>query len=246
MDLAAAQRKADPDRPGVVILTGRKPGTFRYFADAADVLAFDLAPFAEGLPLSVIGNIVDDARRDVGTAKAVWAFVEARTPEGARRLGRPLTAEEVAAQAYVAIAHGVDGVFFVAQGDGEFFDVGDLGDAAEGVRRVAEDLRAGDVPLARALLPPSTTIDRMGEKRVVTCDDAAIHHVVQRDRDGFWYLIAVNATPERRPSVRFACRSFQGGAVAVVEREDRVIGMVPGALVDSFDGYARHVYRILP
>jgi hypothetical protein len=86
----------------------------------------------------------------------------------------------------------------------------------------------------------------MGEKGVVTCDDPNIHHVTQKDRDGFWYLIAVNASPERRASVRFACRSFRGGATAVVQREERVIGMVPGALVDSFDGYARHVYRILP
>jgi hypothetical protein len=246
MDLANAKRKADPDRPGVVILTGRKPGTFRYFADAADVLGFDLAPFAEGLPLPVIGNILDDARRAVGGEKALWAFLEAHTPEGARRLGRPPTADEVAAQAYVAIAHGADGVFFVVQGDGEFLDLSEIAGPAAGVRRVAGDLLSGDVPLARALLPPSVTIDRMGEKGVVTCDDPNIHHVTQKDRDGFWYLIAVNASPERRASVRFACRSFPGGATAVVQREERVIGMVPGALVDSFDGYARHVYRILP
>ena len=245
LDLSNAKREADPDHAGAILLTGRKPGTFRYFADAADVLAFDLYPFSEGLPLAVLGNILDDARRQIGGKKALWAFVEARTAESARRLGRSLTADEVAAQAWLAVCHGADGVFFVATGDGGFFDLAELGDAAAGIRRFAREMLAGDAPVASALLPPSETVDRMGEKGIVSCDDPNVHFVIQKDDHGFWYLISVNASPERRVNVRFACRSFAGGTLATVQGENRMIGLTPGALTDAFDGYQRHVYRFV-
>ena len=246
LDLANVQREADPDRPTAMTFRQTTPESLRYFAGAADIFVVDHYPIGQGRPVAELAARIDEARGQVGEGRAVWAVVEARTAEGENRMGRQLNAQEILVQGYLALVHGADGVWFFVGSGGAYFDLSELREPREGLLRFTRELFGGPHPVSRYLLPPFRTVDRMGARGVVTTPDPNIHHVVQEAPDGTWRLIAVNASPERRVHVRFESSSFRGDRTAIIEQEDRLIGLTDGALVDNFEGYERHIYRVLP
>ena len=246
LELGNIRKANDPLHPTAMLFSSDKPQVYQYFADATDIIAVDYYAFSEGNSLGELGKRISAAISQTKEKKTIWAIVEAGTSDGIKRMGRQLAAKEVVAQAYIALCHGAQGVWFYIGGGGQYLDLSDLKKPQDGIRRFADEMFDKDKPIAKYFLPPFQTVEIMGARQIVQTSDPAIHFIVQKSPDGIWHLIAVNESAEPKINVRFTSDAFSAGKVVIIEQEDRLLALTEGTMTDDFEGYQRHIYQIVP
>jgi hypothetical protein len=243
------QRLADPNRPGITVLMGfMGPTSWDLVGEIAEVVGTDYYLYGSTVEQRLLGQAqrLDEMRSALGNSAARIMVPEGMggdpLHDGERRTIYP---EEIVVQAYLAIAHGAQGlIYFRAMhpNDPTADGWGGYARGWEGLRQVGEEL-FGAEGIAHALLYPSTTVDIMGESGVVTSSNSAIHHICKMTVDGEVYLITVNVrnTPQ---STTLHMAGLEEGTILRVLFEGRVVEAQEGLFVDDFDGYERHVYKV--
>jgi hypothetical protein len=228
--LLLGQGVADAEWPGRGSCTGRNE-MYAEYAQAADVLAFYSYPLARGRPIELIATGVENLLGWSGRAKPLIALVEASSIEGAPRP----TPEQLRAEVWLALVRGAAGIaYYCHRFMPDFSETDCLDD---------DDTRAA---LARingeiASLAPALNSPMIGNGVTVAADVTIATRLTRVS--GITYLFAVSLSPEPA-SARFSLRGFGVRAAAEVIGERRTLDVTAGELVDAFDGYDVHLYRI--
>ena len=241
-----AQRRADQSRPAFVNFQGWKPGQYPRYLDAADIVGFDVYPIGRGESGQAIADFTDRIREEVNGRRAIWAILEAHEGEHRRNLGRQLSAQEVLIQGYIALVHGIQGVFFYIEDGPRYIDPSEIPGPWEGMRRFAREIEDERGGIQRYLVPPGRTIELAGAGRLIQPGHGSVHASLYEAQDGSRILVAVNVDRQPLSSVRIRCEGLGAGADLPVLFEERSVHAEAGFFTDDFEGFARHVYRVQP
>ena len=237
-----AQKRRDPARPAFVNFQGWKPGQYRRYLDAADILGFDVYPIGRGKDGAEIAEYTDRLRTEAAGRRAIWAIVEGHEGTHRKQSGRALTPQEVVVQAYVAIVHGIQGVFYYIDNEAAYIDPSEIPGAWEGFRQAAREILGPD-GIEKYLVPPGKTLELAGVGDLVKSENRGVHASLRQGPDGSRVLIAVNLARDGQGTVRLLCRGLPAGPVPVLF-ENRVVQAQNGVIADAFGGFERHVYRL--
>jgi hypothetical protein len=239
-------KELDPHHPQLMV--HYRPGSYRTFLDAYDIVGVDVYPIPKN-PVTDLSDRLDLAWKEIEQKKPVWAVPQtfawyqhrkAEDPNdtlGRRRLpvpnewlnGRAPTYDETRAMTYLALVHRAKGILYWC-----FYNMTYLPDFVERwhfMKQIGEEVRA----LFPVLLSPQEmpcSIEPPNE---------AIHSLI-KVADGKRYLLAVNGSREpHRPSFRLP----EGvSSQAEVKFENRTIPVKDGLLTDFFAPLAAHVYEL--
>jgi hypothetical protein len=228
--LLLGQGVADAEWPGRGECDGRDeqyPG----YAEAADVLGFYYYPVSRDRPLELFASGVERLLEASRHRKPILALIEAASVvEG---MPRP-TPDQMRAEAWIALVSGAAGIaYYCHDFEPELNETDCLDDAPtrDAMQRINEEL----MQLAPALNSPTVS------NGVTIESDARIGTRLTRIA-GTTYLFAASLSNEPTEA-RFDLRAI-GEASAEVIGEDRELAIEAGALEDSFDAFAVHLYRI--
>lgn len=234
------QRQRAPQRPGFMLCMGfLGPDTWRLAAEEADVLGVDSYPgdspnIETGLQQQA--QRLNDIRSVLGRAKP-YILV----PELWQADRKPRTSQQVVAQAYLAFIHGARGILY--------FRYGHPADPSvpprlwDGVKQVGQEL-FGANGLSQVLLPPSRAIDFLGESKIVTCSNPAIHASLFQNAQGQRTLLTLNLKNTPVKDVRFTITDLNGGVIATRFEAGPAPKARGNAFTDDFDALQRHVYDL--
>jgi hypothetical protein len=225
---------ADPQWNG----RGSCTGDMRYYDIAiagAGIVSFDIYPVGSDTErvkgrLQYVARGVRRLVRRAAPGQKVWAVLEttALDPQ------RPVTADELRTEVWMALIAGARGIVYFAdewaggfREDGIFRHPDIVAEATRIDRRIAA--------LAPVLNGPSL------EGQVAVSSPVPIAVMAKRDARAV-YVFAV-AMRDRPVKAAFAIRGFGDGEARVLG-EHRAIGIKGGFFDDRFRGYAVHLYRI--
>lgn len=236
-------KKADPDRPTIVLFQGWKADSFKMYDNAFDVAAFDVYPLGAGRRVTEISDRIERMRQEVGPGKALWAVIEAHEGEHVQKLGRQLTAAETLVQGYLCLAHDVHGVFYYIGNEATYIDFEDMPGPAAGMKQFFKEVN-GPGGLAPWFYPGVTTMARTGVKSTITdVDSDAIHFIYKRKASGENLFIAVNTGAAPKDDITMTISGLGIGGAARVLFENRTLPIgADHTITDSFGPYERHVY----
>jgi len=239
-------KKLDPNHPQLMV--HYRPGSYRTFVNAYDIVGVDLYPIPKH-PVTQLSDRIDIAWKEIEGKKPVWAvpqtfaWYQHRKPEdpndtlGRRRLpmpnewndGRAPTYEETRGMTYLALVHRANGIIYWC-----YYNMSYLPDFVERwhfMKRIGAEVKE----LFPVLLSPE-------EMPVSIEPENDAIHCLMKVCDGKRYLLAVNASREpHRPS--FGVPAGVSGSVKV-KFEDRDIPVREGVLTDFFAPLAAHVYDL--
>jgi hypothetical protein len=243
LQLYNLEKKADPERPAIVLFQGWKPDAFRAYDGAFDIAAFDVYPLGVGRPITDISERIENMRKEVGPTKALWAVVEGHEGEHVRNTGKRLTAAETLAQGYLCLTHDINGVIYFVDNEAEYIDVGEMPEPWEGMKQFFAEVNGPD-GLGSWLLPSATTVARTGQAGSDGVDADAVHFIHKRLPSGVNLVIALNTRNATIEDVTFTLDGLQPAGEVGVRFEERTLRANPqGKLVDSFRPYERHIYQ---
>jgi hypothetical protein len=229
--LLLGQGVADTEWVGRGTCTGRTD-MYPEYARAADVLGFHIYPRSRGLPLRLVADGVDNLLAWSSYEKPVFAMIEASDIDG---VARP-TPEDIRAEVWLALVRGAAGVaYFCHRFMPSFSETDCLEDAAtqDALGRINREIAALAPALNSPMVANGVTVDA----------DAEVATRLARV-SGVTYLFAV-ALEDAPTRARFVLRGFAAGATAEVIGEQRNLEVAEGGeMVDEFDGYGVHLYRI--
>ena len=240
-------RERDPSRPVVLNLSmgvawdgwvGRgvrtnHPEDYPQYLEGCDIASFDVYPAASDRPevagkLELVPYGVSRLQQWTDDATPTWTCIETGPIHSPDRRPSP---EQVRSEIWMALIQGADGlIYFVHQFKPQFNDHALLDDAAmlEEVTRINEQIQE----LAPVLYAPEAeglTVDSDGDVRAV-----------MKRRGGRTYVFAANFSDEpAEATMRFAEAPT---GVATVLDEDRTVELTSGAMSESFEPYAVHLY----
>jgi hypothetical protein len=238
-----AQKRADPGRPAFVNFQGWKPNQYRAYIDAADIVGFDLYPIGGGSPAANIGKWADRARTEVAGRRPIFAIVEGYEGEHVQSMGRQLTPEEVLVQGYIAICHGVHGLFYFFSAAPNYIDPSEAPGPWKGIAQMCREILSAQEGLHRYLVPPSRVVEYPEEHKLLAAGEKSIHYILREAADGAQALITVNDSPGERKGVYLRYDGLPDTEIRVLF-EDRTLRSKAGKIYDDFPGYGRHVYLI--
>ncbi|MFH0775298.1 MAG: hypothetical protein V2A53_07415 [bacterium] len=245
------QRLADPNRPGFLLGMGFMGLTeWKIMAEDADVLSCDQYPsdyknVEKGLAMQA--QRLDEMRKAVGNTRPL--IMTGEFPGYPPLLGRIYTKDEIIAQVYTSITHGAVGFLYFAfahPADQQYDQYGGLKDVWDGVKQGGYELLKAPDKLADVILPPSITLDIMGEKGMATTTTQNMHCIYKQKQNGDKYLITLNAGSTTQNNVSWKLSDLAGTAskTLVVLFETRTVTAINGTFTDTYKGYERHVYKI--
>jgi len=239
-------KELDPAHPQLMV--HYRPGSYRTFFDAYDIVGVDVYPIPQK-PVTELSERIDLAWKEVEGKKPVWAVPQSfawyqhRKAEdatdtlGRRRLpmpsewtkGRSPTYDETRAMTYLALVHRAKGIIYWC-----YYNMSYLPDFVERwhfMRRIGAEVKE----LFPALLSP--------EEMPVSLEPASeAIHCLMKVADGKRYILAVNGSREpQRPSFRLPAGV---SAPVKVKFEQRSIPVKDGFLTDFFAPLAAHVYEL--
>lgn len=257
--LATRMRQADPNTPVLILSMGfMGESTWQITSESADVVVVDVYPVAPqslNRGLQFQAQRLDEIRNVMGNDGAyilmgmgynyndgsIWAV------DGQNR---GFQTAEIVAQAYIGITHGSKGMIYWSGlfGHPEFRSSNWKLDYSariwNGFRQVGSEL-FGDEGIASILLAPSTTLEIMGEKGIVSTSDSDIHYILKQTQIGQKFLIAVRGSNTSSGRVTFQISGLQAGTTIRTRFENgRTIVAENGRFSDQFGPLERHVYQL--
>lgn len=189
------------------------------YADTVDIISTDVYPINRNKPCDLlkIAKGTDVMRRAVRGKKPVWMVPQSASVA---------TPAEEYCVTYLAVTHGANGIIYW-----EYNDARRNPEIWETMVKISLELKE--------LTPALTSVTSDKE---VTVSDENIHAILKEVEGGF-YLITVNAKPEPVSGVRISLPWLEKGEAKVLF-EDKTVPIETGVIIDDFDGYGRHVYKM--
>jgi len=248
IDAYAAMVKNDATRPvelglgrGVAdtqwVGRGTCTGNTAMYADyqkAADILAFDIYPVNEGVPLELVATGVENLRKWSGDKKPVLADIEASNFDDTTR---PSPAQ-IRSEVWLAFVHGAAGIqYFCHRFTPTFSETDCLDDAPTAAAMTSINQQLTE--LAPVLNSPTVS------NGVTTQSSAAgipVDTLLKR-QPGATFLFATEMRAGNTTAT-FSLRDFPAQASAEVLDENRTIKITSGSFHDDFASYGVHLYKI--
>jgi hypothetical protein len=208
-----------------------KTDMYPEYAKGADVLAFDIYPVNEGVPLEMVAAGVDNLIGWSNHAKPVIADIEA---SNFNNTTRP-TPAQIKAEVWMALVHGAAGTqYFCHRFQPTFSETDCLDDAPTAAALPV--INAQITSLAQVLNTQSVA------NGVVVTSSVPVDTMLKRF-GGATYLFAVEMRAGTT-TASFKLRDFPPTASAEVLGEGRTIAVTGGSFQDAFSSYGVHLYRI--
>jgi len=205
------------------------------YAEAADIVAFDVYPVNERLPLWWVGKGVDRLREWARCRKPVWNWIETAAYDG----GPKPAPADIKAEVWMSIIHGSMGIgYFCHRFKPTLNDAAPLDDPS--IRQALAAINAQIRELAPVLNTPSVA---NGVSVTSSRADVPVDHMLKRYA-GATYLFAVGARPAGPVHATFKLRDCPAAVTATVLGEGRMLPVKEGRLADTFDSYQVHLYRV--
>ncbi|MCK4278644.1 MAG: DUF4962 domain-containing protein [Desulfurellaceae bacterium] len=237
--------KMDPNHSTALVLVRSKKAWD--YGPAVDILMIDTYPIPM-MPLTWLSESIDEARDAVFDKKPVWAVVQAfdwskSVREGDLYLqGRNPSYSEEKCLTYLSIVHGAKGVFYYTFKSPNYY-IKNYPKHWMNIKRIVKELNQ-IYPLL--LISNASNITISSTNKSIHC---AVKFVDEKNLSKFkgtviekgYYLIAVNVSPAA-VTAKFNIPSFLEGRVLF---EDRKISIERGNLVDQFNPYEVHIYKLI-
>jgi len=226
MSIKNAIREADPDHPIYALEMGWRAGAFGHFKDICDYQGHDVYPdFGESI--SLIGERADQLVAETGGEKPFITYLKAYDRESSQ-------AFMSLAEAYLAVIHGANGIFY--------WDLGSSDPIWSTLTQIAGEVNV----LNHVLLPPAATLDVNGDNGLCVANSAQIENAYKRGADNNGYIIAVNTENSAANGVQFTVAGLEAGTEINVLFESSTITSAAGTFTDDFGAYGRRVYKYHP
>ncbi len=224
MGIKDAIRKGDSIHPIYALEIGWRAGAFGHYKDIADYQGYDVYP-AFGSSISEIGKRADLLQQETSEEKPFIAFLKAydRSSEQAYMSF---------AEAYLAIIHGANGIFY--------WSLSGANPIWNSLTKIANEINQ----INHLLLPPAVTIDVNGKKGLCQDNSGKIENIYKRSSNEFEYVIAVNTENNDAGEITFSVKDLPAETTIQVLFEDRTITSASGSFKDHFKPYERHVYKL--
>ena len=240
-------RSTDPGHPTFIVhFVG---DIIADFVPTTDVLGIDVYP-APTRPLTRVSEMTDVGIKATQGLKPLWMVLQAfawyqysppedpkttggrgRIPtENELRNGRAPTRAEERCMTYLALTHGAMGLIYYC-----YYDLRVLPQYQEmwgWMKQIGAEVRE----LSPVLLSPT-------KLPVEVRGDSLKIHALLKEREGKWYLLAVNG--ETTPATAQFTLPSPAASVRVMF-EERTANLAGRTLTDEFAPYAAHVYEITP
>jgi hypothetical protein len=257
--LATRMRQADPNTPLLILSMGfMGSSTWQITSESADVVVVDVYPvaphsFNHGLQFQA--QRLDEIRAVLGNDGAyILMGMGYNYNDGSIFVvdgqNRAFYSAEIAAQAYIGITHGSKGMIYWCGlfGHPEYrfsnWTVEYSKRIWDGFRQVGNEL-FGSEGIAPILLAPSTILEIMGEKGIISASDPDIHYILKQMKSGQNFLIAVRGSNTTSGNVTFTVSGLEQGTIIYTRFEDnRTIVVENGRFSDHFGPLERHVYQL--
>jgi hypothetical protein len=212
-----------------------RPHRIPYYKNAADIFIMDQYPIPK-MPLTWLSDSIDEARSHLGDHR-VWAVIQAfggghHAKQGWTR--RP-TLAEMRALSFLAVIHGVSGLFFYS-----YPDVSEDPSAWENLKSVVNELRRVEswLPVENLQSSLSWKVEMTSPFRADARGRDAIHLAV-KDRRKSWYR-GTHSFPRKREILAIAVnvidRPVRGRILGWPSRMGRVIDRLSGKVLPIVDG----------
>ncbi|HVU51893.1 MAG TPA: hypothetical protein VHL80_14450, partial [Polyangia bacterium] len=204
------------------------------YAMGGDILAFDIYPVNEGVPLEMVAAGVDNLIKWSGGTKPVIADIEA---SNFNDTARPSPAQ-IRSEVWMAIVHGAAGTqYFCHRFTPTFSETDCLDDAP-----TAAAMKSIDAQLTS--LAPVLNTPPVGNGVTVRSSAAAIPvDVLLKRQGGATYLFATEMRAGATTAT-FTLARLPATATAEVLGESRTLPVKDGVFADDFQSYAVHLYKL--
>jgi hypothetical protein len=204
------------------------------YAMGGDILAFDIYPVNEGVPLEMVAAGVDNLIKWSGGGKPVIADIEASNFDNT---ARPSPAQ-IKSEVWMAIVHGAAGTqYFCHRFTPTFSETDCLDDAPTAA--AMKSINAELTTLAPVLNTPP-----IGNGVTVKSSAAAIPvDVLLKRQGGATYLFATEMRAGTTTAT-FTLARLPATASAEVLGESRTLPVTNGVLTDAFASYGVHLYKL--
>jgi hypothetical protein len=221
---------ADTNWVGRGSCTG-KTDMYAEYAKGADILAFDIYPVNEGVPLEMVPAGVDNLLKWSGRTKPVISDIEASNFNDTTRP----TPAQIKSEVWMALVHGAAGIqYFCHRFKPTFSETDCLDDAP-----TAAALPTIDAQI-KSLAPVLNT--QSVANGVAVTSSIPVDTMLKRYGGATYLFAAEMRTGTTRAT--FKLRDFPPSASAEVIGENRSIVIAAGSFDDDFDSYGVHLYRI--
>ncbi|MDY6856657.1 MAG: DUF4962 domain-containing protein [Thermodesulfobacteriota bacterium] len=245
--------KMDPTHPTSLVLV-RSKKAYDY-GDGVDILMVDPYPIPS-MPITWLSDSIDEARKAVFNEKPIWAVIQAfdwsayPVQGDKREWGRNPTFEEERCLTYLAVVHGVKGIFYYTFKGGNY-SIKDYPDHWNDIKKIVWELnRIYPLLLAPAIdhnLEIQIEPSRSHPQRLTgihysirKVDNRHLKKHGSKMKEGT-YLIAVNVTDK---PLQMRMHGTFLNEMADVVFENRKIKTQERSLTDSFAPYEVHIYGI--
>jgi len=213
-----------------------------YINQALDWASEDIYPAAGNLPdesrrydVSLVGDPIDKLRS--WTDKPVFCYIETSNQKYTTKSTRGVTRDEVRAEIWVAIVHGVRGYVFFPQ----VVPPNGVGASNDGT---PPDV-AAELTIQNQTVTQLATV-LQGDINPTTLG-ATVPAPLQagwRDAPGGRYFFVVNTKQPTLTNTTITLTGVDGAASASVFGESRTVTLANGQLTDTFGAFAVHIYVV--
>jgi len=201
------------------------------YAKGADILAFDIYPVNEGVPLEMVAAGVDNLIGWSNHAKPVIADIEA---SNFNNTTRP-TPAQIKSEVWMALVHGAAGTQYFCHRFQPTFSETDCLDNAP---------TAAALPVINAQIAGlAPVLNTQSVANGVTVTSSVQVDTMLKRFGGATYLFAVEMRGGTTTAT-FKLRDFPASAAAEVLGEGRTIAVAGGSFQDAFSSYGVHLYKI--
>ena len=206
----------DPNHPTWAVVMPWADSNLYQYANTVDILASDVYPIGTSRPLTKVARTMDVMRR--AHRGPSWMVPQATAKA---------TPQEEYLVTYLALTHGAAGIVYW-----EYDGARKNPLIWETMKRISLEIKE----LTPALTSPTS-------QREVRASNEHIHLILKETPEAY-YLITVSDSKEPLGEVTLRVPWLTQSTEARVMFEDRAVLIEGGKLIDRFDTYQRHVYRI--
>lgn len=239
------QKKLDPDRPAFVNFQAWKPGQIRRYLDTADIVGFDAYPVGRGESGLEIADRCDRLREEAAGRKALWAIVEGHEGEHVKKIGRTQTKAETLVQGYIALVHGMQGIFYYLGNQSEYLDPSEIPEIWSGISQMAKEILDEKEGMLPYLVPPGKVVELAASGKQVKSSNRNLH-VALFERPGKpRLLVTVNIDRDELKNVKVSCPGLKPGQKLTELFEGRTVEVAAdGSLVLDYPPWGRRVFLV--